>query len=85
MPLATEKEQSYEAAGYSICAAKRKIETLMKVRGDANALPLQEWQDVATGGCDVPIEPNTERKEWQGSLVGNRGPATATPQGPTEV
>ena len=51
----------------------------MKVRDDANALPLQEWQDVAPAGCVAPVELNTERKEWQGSLVGNRGPATTTP------
>ena len=85
MPLATEKEQSYEVASYSICVAKRKIKTLRRVRGDANALLLQEWQADAIGGCDAPIEPSIERKEWQGSLVGNKGPATATPQGPTVV
>ena len=85
MPLAIEKEQSYEAAGYSKCVAKRKIKTLRRVRGDANALLLQEWQDDAIGGCDAPIEPSTERTEWQGSLEGSMDPATATPQGPTII
>ena len=79
MPLTTKKEQSYEAAGYSKCVAKRKIKNLRRVHGDATALPLQEWQDNVIGGCDAPIEPSTNRTEWQGSLEGSRGPATATP------
>ena len=85
MPLAIEKEQSYEAVGYSICVAKRKIETLRKVRGNANALLLQEWQDNVIGGCDAPIELSIERKEWHSSLVGSKDLATATPQSPTII
>ena len=79
MPLASEKEQSCKVAGYSICVAKRKIKTLGRVRGNANALSVQEWQVDLIGGCDAPIELSTERKEWQDSLVGSKGPASATP------